>query len=305
MHTIGIDVGGTKIAGALVAVDGRILGRHRRPTARAGADVVDDILAVVDELRDGERPERVGVAVPGLVDSARGLLRYAPNLRWGDDALRDRLAERLPGTVVVVENDANAAGWGEFRFGAGRGMRDMLLLTVGTGVGGAVVSGGRLLRGGFGGAGEIGHLVVEPGGRDCGCGQQGCLEQYGSASALLRRMASGPGGQVASATGDDSVYGEELLARALADAPGELRAGLQEIGGWIGRGAAMAAAVLDPELIVVGGGAAVAGEELLAPIRSAFLDLLPMREHRPIPRFAIARLGNDAGVVGAAELARV
>lgn len=311
MHAIGIDIGGTKVAGGLVAEAGDILRLERRPTPAADpAAIVDIVVDLVRDLGDGRQIVAVGVAAAGFIDAAQSNVYYAPNINWRSEPFRKRLSVRLPGMHITIDNDANAAGWAEYRFGAGRGTTDMTMLTIGTGVGGAIVADGRLLRGGFGAAGEIGHLRVVPGGHPCGCGQKGCIEQYGSGRALMRFAgeiadAGGIGQSLARARdGNAGTLDGAIVARLIADDdPGALAA-LRELGEWLGQACASIGAVLDPQVFVFGGGLAVAGDRLLDPLRESFLAHLPARGFHPEPRFAVAQLVNDAGVVGAADLAR-
>ncbi len=310
MHAIGIDIGGTKIAGALVDDAGRIVRTQRRPTPAQDADaIVSDVVEVIRSLADGERVSAAGVVAPGFIDAEQSSVYYAPNISFRNEPLRRRLSEQLPGMTIVIDNDANAAGWAEYRFGAGRGSSDMTLLTIGTGVGGAIVTGGRLLRGGFGVAGEIGHMRVVPGGLPCGCGQHGCIEQYGSGRALLRFAneiadAGGLGRRLAEVRDDDGALDGPKVGQLIEDGDPGARAALRELGGWLGQACASIGVVLDPQLFVFGGGVAAAGELLLEPIRDAYLAHLPARGFHPEPEFAVAQLVNDAGVVGAADLAR-
>lgn len=312
MHAIGIDIGGTKVAGALVTEAGEILRLERRPTpAGDPAAIVDVVVGLVRELGDGQDVIAAGVAAAGFIDVTQSIVYYAPNINWRSEPFRAHLSERLPGLDITIDNDANAAGWAEYRFGAGRGFTDMTMLTIGTGVGGAIVTDGRLLRGGFGAAGEIGHLRVVPGGHPCGCGQKGCIEQYGSGRALLRFAgeiadAGGIGQALAQrrAANGGSLDGTIVAELIQGDDPGALAA-LRELGDWLGQASASIAAVLDPEIFVFGGGVAVAGDLLLDPVRESFLSHLPARGFHPEPRFVTAQLVNDAGVVGAADLARI
>ncbi len=311
MHAIGIDIGGTKIAGALVSESGEILRTLKRPTpAGDPVAIVDNVVELVTQLGDGEDVIAAGVAAAGFVDVTQSIVYYAPNINWRGEPFREHLSELLPGLDITIDNDANAAGWAEYRFGAGRGATDMTMLTIGTGVGGAVVVDGRLLRGGFGAAGEIGHLRVVPGGLPCGCGQRGCIEQYGSGRSLLRYAneiadAGGIGLNLAAAREAAGRLDGTNVAALIEDRdPGALAA-LRELGSWLGQASASIGAVLDPQLFVFGGGVAAAGELLLEPIREAFLSHLPARGFHPEPVFAVAELVNDAGVVGAADLARL
>lgn len=312
MHAIGIDIGGTKVAGALVDEAGSILRLERRPTPANDPDaIVDIVVDLVRELGDGEQVVAAGVAAAGFIDAAQSTVYYAPNINWRSEPFRDRLSARLPGVDITIDNDANAAGWAEFRFGAGRGMSDMTMLTIGTGVGGAIVTGGRLLRGGFGAAGEIGHLRVVPGGHPCGCGQKGCIEQYGSGRALLRFAneiadAGGVGQALANARADNGgVLEGAIIAGLLQEGDVGALTALRELGDWLGQACASIGAVLDPQVFVFGGGVAIAGDLLLDPVRESFLAHLPARGFHPEPLFTVAELVNDAGVVGAADLARL
>lgn len=310
MHAVGIDIGGTKIAGALVSDDGEIVRSERTPTpAGDPSAIVDVVTDMILSLSQGEEVQAAGVAAAGFIDEQQATVYYAPNISWRNEPFRDRLRERVA-LDVTIDNDANAAGWAEFRFGAGRDVSDMTMLTIGTGVGGAIVTGGRLLRGGFGTGAEIGHLRVVPGGLPCGCGSRGCIEQYGSGRALLR-MAN----EIADVGGigipladkrerSGGLTGEHVAQLIVGGDPGAMQA-LRELGSWIGQACASLSAILDPRLFVLGGGVAIAGEALLEPIREAYVSHLPARGYHPEPQFVTAQLGNDAGVVGAADLARL
>ena len=312
VHAIGIDIGGTKIAGALVDELGTIVREDRQPTptgADQARDIVDVVVAMIGRLSADEAPVAAGVAAAGFIDAAQSTVYYAPNIAWRNEPFREKLEERVD-IPVIIENDANAAGWAEFRFGAGRLVSDMVMLTIGTGVGGAIVSEDKLFRGGFGTGAELGHLRVVPGGLPCGCGAHGCIEQYGSGRALAR-MANelADAGGIGQALADARERKGKLTGKAIgdliaADDPGALAA-VRQLGDWLGQACASLGAVLDPQLFVFGGGVAQAGDRLLAPIRSAYLENLPARGYHPQPEFAIAELVNDAGVVGAADLARV
>ncbi|BDZ66197.1 ROK family glucokinase [Agromyces mangrovi Wang et al. 2018] len=310
MHAIGIDIGGTKIAGAVVDELGAMVRQSRVPTPAGDvAGLEDAVVAMIRELADGTDPVAVGVAAAGFIDASQSVVYYAPNIDWRNEPFREKLEARVS-LPVVIENDANAAGWAEFRFGAGRLVSDMCMLTIGTGVGGAIVASDTLFRGGFGAGAELGHMRLVPGGLPCGCGQRGCLEQYGSGRALMRMAGEiADGGGIGLGLARVRAERGKLDGRGVGDLIAEgdpgANAALRQLGGWIGQGCASLAAVLDPQLFVFGGGVSAAGERLLEPVRRAFVEHLPAQGYHPEPEFAIAELVNDAGVVGAADLARV
>ena len=310
MLAVGIDIGGTKIAGALVDAEGSLIKKIHRPSPAQDAQTMADTVAdMVRELAVGTDVTAVGVAAAGFIDRDQSTVYYAPNIAWRNEPLKAELEKRLP-YQVLIENDANAAGWAEYRFGAGRLVRDMTLLTIGTGLGGAIIAGGQLFRGGFGSAAELGHLKVETNGLLCGCGQHGCIEQYASGRALLRHaeaVANDPeraGGLASVRDADGNITPEDLKRLLEAGDPGAMQA-LVELGTWLGRACASIAAILDPELFVFGGGVSVAGEALIAPIRAAYRENLSARGFHPEADFRVAELLNDAGVVGVADLARL
>lgn len=310
VHAIGIDIGGTKIAGAVVDELGVIVRSDRVPTPAGDAEALEGaVVDMIEGLRGADEIAAVGVAAAGFVDAAQSTVYYAPNIDWRNEPLREKLEARVGGTVVV-DNDANAAGWAEFRFGAGRLVSDMVMLTIGTGVGGAIVANDRLFRGGFGAGAELGHLRVVPNGLACGCGQRGCIEQYGSGRALLRMAgeiadAGGIGQSLARERAEHGELDGRIVGALIEQGDPGAVAALRQLGHWLGEAAASLSAVLDPQRFVFGGGVAVAGELLLAPIRESYLEHLPARGYHPEPDFVIAELVNDAGVVGAADLARV
>ena len=311
MDAIGVDIGGTKIAAGVVDDDGHVLAQTRYDTDPSDpAGIERSVISAVAELRKGYEVAAVGVAAAGFVSPRRDAVLFAPNIAWRDYPLRDRLARGIA-LPIVVENDANAAGWAEFRFGRGRNVEHMVMATVGTGLGGAVVVDGHLLRGAFGAAAEIGHMQMVPNGHYCGCGHEGCWEMYASGRALTRagraaaiaypdragtivQLAGGPG---------EKIKGPHITAAAKGGDPlaAEL---LGELGFWLGAGISDLAAILDPELAVIGGGVADAGELLLGPARDSFREHLSARGYRGELTIDLAELGNEAGIVGAADLAR-
>lgn len=309
MHSIGIDIGGTKIAGGLVDELGTVVRSERIATPAESGELEDALVGMIEKLSEGERVVAAGVAAPGFIDAAQSVVYYTPNIAWRNEPLRQVLEARVE-IPVFLDNDANAAGWAEFRFGAGRLFSDMVMLTIGTGVGGAIVVRDTLLRGGFGVGAEIGHMRVVPGGLPCGCGAHGCIEQYGSGRALLRYAneladAGGIGQGIAEARRASGELDGEVLGRLIAAGDPGATVALRTLGRWLGEACASLSAVLDPQVFVFGGGVAAAGDVLLGPIRSAYLDNLPARGYHPEPDFVIAELVGDAGVVGAADLARL
>src|SRR5215211_6497682 len=309
---IGVDIGGTKVAAGVVDPDGHILARLRRDTPAQDPDKVEDVIAeCIRELAADYEVEAAGLGAAGFVDAARSTVLFAPNLAWRNQPLRAAVEQRT-GLPVVVENDANAAAWAETRFGAGHGQPFTVTLTVGTGLGGGVVLGGELVRGAFGAAAEVGHMNLVPDGRPCGCGNAGCWEQYVISGALAtearQRAAQSPedaaqllklgDGQPASITGPMVTLG------AVAGDPVALES-FRAVGAWLGHGLADLAAILDPRVFIIGGGVSEAGELLASPAREAFQAKLTARGHRPVATIRVAQLGQDAGLIGAADLARI
>jgi glucokinase len=306
-----VDIGGTKVAAGVVDERGAILASTFRHTPADDVQLIEDaIAAVVGELTSSYNVKAVGVGAAGFIDAQRATVMFAPNLAWRDEPLQASLQRRL-GLDVVVENDANAAAWAEVRFGAGRDSQHVVGLTVGTGIGGGIVINGQLVRGQFGAAAEFGHVRVIPDGRLCGCGLRGCWEQYASGRALVQEAQEQANASPAMA--------KELLALAngrVEDITGPMvteaaRVGdvaalgcFDELGKWLGRGMAQLAAILDPGVFVIGGGVSSAGDLLLQPTLQAYRKHLTGRGHRPTAEIRMAELGPEAGIVGAADLAR-
>ncbi len=307
----GIDVGGTKILGGVVDESGVIVEELRVESPATDAEEIEGAIGtLVSELKSRHEITAVGVGAAGYIDKARSTVMFAPNIAWRNVNLKADL-EELVDLPVVVENDANAAAGGEFTFGAGHDVEDLLLVTVGTGIGGGIVHDGELLRGAFGVGAEIGHMRVVPDGLLCGCGNRGCFEQYGSGNALVReaRAAARAGSLLAQPllerAGGDPV---EITGPLISDVAGTGDAfaleQLASVGRWLGEGIASLTAVLDPAVVVIGGGVSEAGDLLLTPVRAAFQSQLTGRGHRPVLEIRKARLGNRAGLTGAADLAR-
>jgi glucokinase len=306
-QAIGLDVGGTKIGAARVGADGSILARARVPSP--ATDPERTVAAMVEVARQVLTPDvvAVGIGAAGLVDSATGILRFAPNLAWRDVPLAERVTAAM-GLPAIVDNDATVAAWGEFRFGAGRGSRHLLLVAVGTGIGGGIVTDGRVYRGAHGFAGEIGHVIVEPGGPQCGCGNRGCWEQVASGRAIQRAGREAAeryphSGIARLAEGVPARVTGSVVTRAAQDGDDTARTILAKVGRRLGEGIAGLVNVLDPATVVLGGGALAAGDLLLEPARRAFASAVEAPEARPAVPLVAAELGNEAAVVGAATLA--
>jgi len=303
---IGIDVGGTMLKGAVCDRDAAIVHGERRRTTRDDVDaLVDGIVAFADDLAAGGRRRfgadgvvGVGLAVPGLVDETRGVALRAVNLPWRELALAQAVGARL-GLPVALSHDVRAAAAAEAALGAGRGSDDFLFVAIGTGIGAAVVHGGRPFLGAHGRAGELGHVVVEPGGPPCACGARGCLEAIASAAAIERAYAAAGGGGGGGAVEGDGASAREVAALARADDPAAAEVWSRAARA-LGAALADAVALLDPGLIVVGGGLAEAGAQLLDPVAA---ELAARSRLGPPPRVVAAELGADAGCRGAALLA--
>jgi glucokinase len=315
MHAVGVDIGGTKIAAGVVDDDGTIVAKARRDTSARDAAGIDRAIAeVVEEFAKDFEFDAIGLAAAGFASSDREHMVFGPNIAaWRDYPLAAKVRELVERDVtVVVENDANAAGWAEFVYGAGRGTSTMIMLTLGTGLGAGMVVDGNLVRGAYGFAAELGHMRVVPNGHLCGCGHRGCWEQYTSGSALVREARrealENPERSAAIielAGGDPAaIIGQHVTKAALAGDPLAVSL-LAELGTWLGEGCASLAAVLDPEVYVIGGGVIAAGDLILDSARDAYERALPAGGHRPVAPIVAADMGNDAGIVGAAALARV
>ncbi|WP_406001361.1 ROK family glucokinase [Streptomyces sp. NBC_00829] len=308
--TIGVDIGGTKIAAGVVDEEGTIIETATVPTPSTPEGIVDAISSAVAGAGKGHDIEAVGIGAAGYVDDKRATVLFAPNIHWRHEPLKDKVEQRV-GLPVVVENDANAAAWGEYRFGAGQGHEDVICITLGTGLGGGIIIGNKLRRGRFGVAAEFGHIRVVPDGLLCGCGSQGCWEQYASGRALVRYAkqranATPENAEVLLALGDGTVEGIEGKHISSAARQGDPVAidSFRELARWAGAGLADLASLFDPSAFIVGGGVSDEGELVLDPIRKSFRRWLIGGEWRPHAQVLAAQLGGRAGLVGAADLAR-
>jgi glucokinase len=310
--TIGIDVGGTKVLGGVVDESGKVLTTARKDTPRQGGSALTQTIAdVAKELLAQHSVSSVGVSAEGFVPSDRKTMLATPNIADWNGVDLDGQLTKLIGLPVVIENDANAAAWGEAKFGAGKNQDHMMMLTVGTGIGGGIVVNGALYRGAYGIAAEFGHMRVVPDGHICGCGARGCFEQYASGNALLRhaREAINASPEVARnllSRGDGTVAGltGQAITEAARDGDPVALAAFNTTGQWLGAGIASLSVLLDPACVVIGGGVIDAGEILLKPTRESLERNMPFAGKHPYPKIIAAQLGNEAGLVGVADLAR-
>jgi len=312
-YTVGIDIGGTKVLGGVVDQTGAVIRRARRDTPTEGGVALTQAIAdVALELMNEEEIESVGVSVAAFISADRKTILATPNIKdWNGVNLDYELTTRI-GLPVVIENDANSAAWGEFKFGAARGKENILMLTVGTGIGGGIVVDSNLHRGSFGNAAEIGHLRIVHNGLLCGCGAHGCFEQYGSGTALLRHareaiVANPDRSRNILGRGDGTIEGVKgsAITEAARDGDELALSVFKTTGDYIGAGIASLAVILDPEAVVIGGGVIDAGEILLNPIRTSMDKYMPFAGKHPHPQIIGAQLGNEAGLVGVADLARI
>jgi glucokinase len=307
MNAIGVDVGGTKIAAAVVSPEGKILNEVRYPTQAVPPNrLIDTIARAITEAKDGFEVGGVCVAVPGLILAAENKVIFSPNLHEIEGIPLDKEMGGRIDLSVTVENDANAAAWGEFRYGAGQDVEHMVFITLGTGVGGGVITHGVLLRGAQGAGGELGHVTIDPAGPRCGCGNRGCLEALASGTAIHRRAREVANERPNSALGqlaiERQVLGEDVTELAQAGDEAAI-AVLEETGMWLGIGLAGFVNIFNPEVIAVGGGAARAGEFILGPARKE-VQLRARSPSRDLVEIREATLGPESGVLGAGALAR-
>lgn len=308
-NTIGIDVGGTSLRASVVDDHGRILDRERVPTPHSVHALEDALAAVVERLAKRQNVEAVGLAVAGFLNADRSIVRFAPHLPWRNAPVRERMERRLE-MPVVVEHDCNSAAWGEYNYGASVGGNYVVTFAIGTGIGGALIHNNELFRGAYGIAPEFGHLQVVPNERPCPCGKIGCLERYCSGTALvdtaLELMVAHP--DIPTMLGKDVTPESELTGRRVMEAARQndriAEMAVEDLGYWLGIGLATVADVFDPDLIVVGGGVGSAGDLFLSHAREVYAQHVTGGGYRPLATIKQAELGDDAGQVGAADLAR-
>ncbi|MFR9802929.1 ROK family protein [Pseudonocardia sp. RS010] len=310
MLTVGVDVGGTSVRAGVVDPEGGVIDSASAATPRSDEALEAAVASCVGELAHRHRVSAVGLALAGFIDADRGLVRFAPHLSWRDAPVADRMRARL-GVPVVVEHDANAAALAERRYGAAAGASSVVFLALGTGIGGALLLDGVPFRGAFGVAPEFGHVRVVPRGRPCECGKRGCWERYCSGTALATtalEMLADPDATTSvlyrEAARDPGRITGQRVAAAARDGDRLARRAMADMGRWLGEGLSLIADVLDPELVVVGGGVSVSAPLFLDEAREHYARIVTGAGNRPLARIRTAQLGSAAAVVGAAELAR-
>ena len=300
--TIGFDIGGTNLRGAVVNGRGQIIDSAHVPTPDSPKGLEEGISFVVKQLRANYDVDAVGLAIAGFLDPECTMVRFAPHLAWRDAPVKEILEDHLA-LPVRLEHDANAAAWGEYRFGAAKDASVWALFAIGTGIGGALMINGEIYRGAFGTAPEFGHLTVVPEGRECACGKRGCLERYCSGTALEHTakelMDSGAFGEYP----PGRMTGRMVMAEAKKGDPMALAA-VEQFATGLGEGLSIVADVLDPELIVIGGGVSTDAALYLDMARKEFAQRIVGSGHRPMARLSTVELGADAGMIGVADLAR-
>ena len=307
--TVGFDIGGTNMRAAVVDADGTVVHVRSTETPHAADDLDRAIVETVENLRADYPVEAVGLAIAGFLDPECEIVRFAPHLPWRDDRpVRTELEDAI-GLPVRLEHDANAAAWGEYRYGAARDAETWVFFAVGTGIGATLMHRGEIYRGSFGTAPEFGHITVVPGGRVCSCGKKGCLERYASGTSLIdcaiEKATHG-------AFTDCALYRKVVDKRADGhDVMEAARRGdklgvaaLDSFATWLGRGLSIAADVLDPALIVLGGGVSADADLYLDQARAEMAANMVGSGYRPVPEVLPAELGPQAGMIGVADLAR-
>lgn len=307
--TVGFDIGGTNARASVVAPDGSILDSVSTRTPHDSDGLTRTIVEMVGGLRRSYDIDAVGVAVAGFLDPECEIVRFAPHLAWRDDQPVRRDLQDALGLPVRLEHDANAAAWGEYKFGAARDAETWVFFAVGTGIGATLMHNGEIYRGAFGTAPEFGHITVVPGGRVCSCGKQGCLERYASGTSLVDCAIeiAGRGGYRGSelyrAVVEKRASGHDIMAGA-RDGDELGLAALDSFSTWLGRGLAMVSDILDPSLIVLGGGVSEDADLFLDDAKASMSSNIVGAGYRPLPEVVCAELGAQAGMIGVADLAR-
>ncbi len=309
--TIGIDVGGTSLRASVVNSTGQVIDSFQSPTPHSAKALEHGLDCAVAELAARHPVSAVGLAIAGFLNSDRTLVRFAPHLPWVDTPVARRMSDRI-GFPVLLEHDANSAAWAEYRFGAAADGRNVVMIAIGTGIGAALLIDGRIYRGSFGIAPELGHIQVVPDGRACPCGKRGCWERYCSGTALVDTAVE----LLAAEQESSTILAKEafldpgsLTGRRISSAAQEGddigRRAMEDFAQWLGVGLAIVSDVYDPDLIVIAGGVATSSGQFLPEARDHYSQLVTGAGHRPLARIRSTQLGEAAGMIGAADLARL
>ena len=309
--TIGVDIGGTKVSAGVVDLDGNIISSDRRSTpVSGGVELIATITDLIKSLQERHEIAGIGISIAALISADQGTIVGAPNIA---NLSKLNFVEELKKSFnlpVVAENDANSAMWAEYKFGNAKNLNPVMLFIIGTGMGGGLVIDGKLFKGANGIGAEFGHMIVQPNGIKCGCGANGCIEQYASGSALMRyakeEMKADPIKakellKYSDASGD--ISGATLTTAAKQGNEIALSA-FNKQADWLGSACASYTLLLDPQAIVIGGGVVEAGELFLNPVRIAMEKYMPFAGTHSLPKIVAAKYGNDAGLIGAADLVR-
>jgi len=307
--TIGIDIGGTKISAGVVDSSGNLIDSSKCSTpAEGGKDLISSVVNLVKELNKKYEIKGIGISIAALISSDYGTIVGAPNIaNLSKLNFANEIKEefKLP---IIIENDANSAMWAEFKFGSAKGLNPVMFFIIGTGVGGGLVIDGKLFKGANGIGAEFGHMCVVPNGLLCGCGAKGCIEQYASGGALIRYanealLANPDKSEEVLSFGEGKLSGTALTKAAKAGNELALAA-FSKQADWLGLACASYSLIIDPQAIIIGGGVVDAGELFLAPVRAAMRKYMPFAESHVPPKIIAAKFGNDAGLIGAADLVR-
>ena len=308
--TIGIDIGGTKISAGVVDSSGNLIDSSRCSTpTEGGKELISSVINLIKEFNKKYEIKGIGISIAALISSDYGTIVGAPNianLSKLNFVNEIKVEFELP---IIIENDANAAMWAEFKFGNAKGLNPVMFFIIGTGVGGGLVIDGKLFKGANGIGAEFGHMCVVPNGLLCGCGSKGCIEQYASGGALIRYanealLANPDKSEEVLSFGEGKLSGTALTKAAKAGNELALAA-FSKQADWLGLACASYSLIIDPQAIIIGGGVVDAGELFLAPVRAAMRKYMPFAESHVPPKIIAAKFGNDAGLIGAADLVRV
>jgi glucokinase len=308
--TIGIDIGGTKISAGVVDSSGNLIDSSKCSTpAEGGKELISSVVNLVKEFNKKYEIKGIGISIAALISSDYGTIVGAPNIA---NLSKLNFVNEIKGEFklpIIVENDANAAMWAEFKFGNAKGLNPVMFFIIGTGVGGGLVIDGKLFKGANGIGAEFGHMCVVPNGLLCGCGSKGCIEQYASGGALIRYanealLANPDKSEEVLSFGEGKLSGTALTKAAKAGNELALAA-FSKQADWLGLACASYSLIIDPQAIIIGGGVVDAGELFLAPVRAAMRKYMPFAESHVPPKIIAAKFGNDAGLIGAADLVRV